>query len=135
MAGTYVEALRACGAVIEDDDAEYFGSYQGDILVKATFGGVTGFLRIGYGSCSYCDAAEAALGWDLRPECSEHYNGVPECPDCQSAKARYDEALRAFGIGYLDDMKSAADILSDLIEQAEWDSDAQSMIDWVVARA
>ena len=39
------------------------GSYQGDHLVLLADGARRGFLVIGYGSCSGCDALQAAEPW------------------------------------------------------------------------
>lgn len=40
------------------------GSYQGDHVVLLADGDRRGFLMIGYGSCSGCDALEAAKPWE-----------------------------------------------------------------------
>lgn len=42
------------------------GSYQGDQEVLLRDGDRYGFLMIGYGSCSGCDALEAIVPWDLK---------------------------------------------------------------------
>lgn len=44
-------------------DFSTFGSYQGDHAVLLSDGSRWGWLVIGYGSCSGCDALEAATDW------------------------------------------------------------------------
>lgn len=40
-----------------------FGSYQGDYVYRVKRDGKEGLLVVGYGSCSGCDALQAALGY------------------------------------------------------------------------
>lgn len=57
----YVELLeRVTGIKVVAE--KYFGKYEGDIAAVVTDGNRFGAVVIGYGSCSGCDALEAAYG-------------------------------------------------------------------------
>lgn len=58
------------------------GDYQGDHLVLLADGDRRGFCMIGYGSCSGCDALEAARPYD--------YSDMP-APDWSDVVALYDQ--------------------------------------------
>ena len=67
-------------------DWETFGDYQGDHLVLLRDGEQWGFVSIGYGSCSGCDALE-----DVRPWC-HHYGEDAKCTcDFSGVQALSDE--------------------------------------------
>lgn len=54
--GTYDHLVEDKVTVLE---SENLGSYQGDIVYLVKSPRRYGFLSVGYGSCSYCDALEA----------------------------------------------------------------------------
>lgn len=61
---------------------EYFGSYQGDIVVIVEDGSRKGYLIIGYGSCSGCDELEAVMPWCYcKEECSCDWSEVEDLRD------------------------------------------------------
>jgi hypothetical protein len=51
---------------VDVEDIGVAGDYQGDYIfrVRERDGGRIGYVVVGYGSCSGCDAYEAALAWD-----------------------------------------------------------------------
>lgn len=62
----YLELVESSG--YEVLEFETTGSYQGDHEVLLADGERRGFLMIGYGSCSGCDALEAAYGYTDSPD-------------------------------------------------------------------
>lgn len=54
--GSYNDLIEDFGSVVL---SETFGSYQGDMFYVFEKDGQYGFLEVGYGSCSGCDALEA----------------------------------------------------------------------------
>ena len=54
--GSYADLVEDFGTVVL---SESFGTYQGDMFYIFKKDGRYGFLTIGYGSCSGCDALEA----------------------------------------------------------------------------
>lgn len=105
---SYEEALEAAGAKIIAFEA--FGSYQGEWIAKV---GEDKYVTGSYGSCSGCDAFEAEFDWD------------------DEEKDDYKERLAAFGKSYLDSYSTKEELLKLFKEQAEWDSDAESIIIWL----
>ena len=113
----YSEAFTAAGAVIHD--SEYFGSYQGEALFDVTYEGKRGILAIGFGSCGGCDAFESEFGYG------------------DNERADWQERLAAFGRGYLNGVMYGDEVAkyrADLVEQAEWDSDAPAQLRWLDER-
>lgn len=109
---SYQQALEAAGATVYA--FEYFGSYQGEWIAKI---GEDEYILGGYGSCSGCDAFEAEFGYsdtlDLTPE-------------------QYRARLADFGRGYTEGQPyTKANLLEMFTKQAEWDSDAQAILDWL----
>lgn len=53
---------------VDIEDSGAAGDYQGDYIFRVRErpgdGGRLGYVVVGYGSCSGCDAYEAALSWD-----------------------------------------------------------------------
>lgn len=112
----YDSALAAAGATVLR--YEEFGDYQGSWVAEVEYNGKTGFVHGYYGSCSYCDALQAALD-DLDWE------------DRVYEKGAYQETLAKFGASYLDDLMTADEVRKQYSEDAEWDSDSRSILDWL----
>jgi hypothetical protein len=108
---SYKESLEAAGAKVLE--FQEFGSYQGDWWAQVEVGGVRGWVKGSYGSCSGCDAFQSEFGWDDE-----------EKPD-------YAERLAAFGREYLGEILSQEEAEKKAGENIEWDMDAQEMIDFV----
>lgn len=103
----YCQALEAAGAKIIDYN--YFGSYQGDLLVIAEVDGARKYYKISYGSCSGCD----------------HFEDVePNTP----------EQLKAFGEEYINGDMTYDEILNYVKRNLEWDQDAKTMVQWLEER-
>lgn len=107
----YQEALEAAGAVVLE--FEDFGSYQGDWLAVVEYDGWRGLVWGSYGSCDHCDAFEGEFGWD-----------ADEAPD-------YPERLAAFGKSYVEDMWTSQQLLEHFEKDAEWDSEAQDVVEFL----
>ena len=108
---SYMSALEAAGAKI--NRYQYFGDYQGTILVEVEYKDQRGWVSIGYGSCSICDSYEAfedSLGWDHTPTVDQ---------------------LAEFGKDYLDYIEKESVLLESLQKQAEWDTEADAMIEFI----
>lgn len=106
-----MSALEAAGAKIIR--YEYFGDYQGTILVEVEYQNKHGWVSIAYGSCTVCDSYQAFtvnLDWDYEPT---------------------EEQLAEFGRDYLDYIQTEESLLESLREQAEWDSEAERMINFI----
>ena len=73
---------------------EWFGDYQGDIGVIITDGSSVGWLVIGYGSCSGCDAFEAVSPWCSHGDdpCDCNWSGVQELRDSLFSQIKWNEA-------------------------------------------
>ena len=108
---SYMDALEAAGAKVVR--YEYFGDYQGTILVEVEYEDLRGYVEISYGSCSHCDAYEAFtsdLNWDHEPTQQE---------------------LSNFGRNYLEDIESAEKLIEQFTKRIEWDYEAEDMIKWL----
>lgn len=70
---------------------ETWGSYQGDHFVLLRDGDRCGVAVIGYGSCTGCDALEAAIGYDS--DSRERWRDLPEV---QYLSGRERDAVRWF---------------------------------------
>jgi len=128
----YQEALEAAGAKVLA--YESFGSYQGDWLALVEYNGQAGYVSGSYGSCSGCDSFQCEFGYDSEQQCDEHrYEGPSpaDCQGCVNLKADYDTRLKAFGEGYLSLLESKDNLVKKFTEQAEWDGDAQEVLDWL----
>lgn len=106
---SYKGALEAAGAKVLQ--FESFGSYQGEWWAKVEYQGKTGWINGSYGSCSGCDSFEAEFG----------YSDMESTP----------ERLKAFGMDYLDNLKSDAEAVASASEHLEWDHEAQEMVDFI----
>lgn len=109
---SYREALEAAGAEIHE--FQEFGSYQGDWWAKVKFKGKTGWVKGSYGSCSGCDAFQAEF----------------DCGDDPTPTQ-----LKRFGIQYLDDILTQEEALKIAAEHADWDGEAQGMVDFIKSSA
>lgn len=110
---SYKEALEAAGASVHR--YQYFGDYQGTILVELSYEGLHGYVAIAYGSCAVCDPWEAFLdrfddNWDYEPT---------------------QEQLAEFGRRYLDEIENREEIVRRYKEQADWDTDAEDVLKWL----
>lgn len=81
------------------DFQEVIGSYQGDFVFGLRDGDRYGFVVIGYGSCSGCDALEAAVyseRWSV-PAGAEwlEFPEVKYLSDQMKASVRWSESLEA----------------------------------------
>lgn len=72
----YEHMVRAWGWTVLSFDT--CGSYQGDHVVLLADGDRRGFLMIGYGSCTGCDALEAARPYDYDDEPPADWSEVVE---------------------------------------------------------
>lgn len=73
---------------------QYFGSYQGDIAVVFRDGNRKGYLIIGYGSCSGCDALEAVRPWCwCDDECTCDWSGVEKLRDSLFRAINWDKEI------------------------------------------
>ena len=104
---SYESALEAAGLKVLA--FEMFGSYQGDWLARVKRGRKLGWIAGSFGSCSYCDALEAELGYEATPE-----------------------AIRAFGERYLDGFMDDAAALKYVSRNISWDLDAEDMVDFIL---
>jgi hypothetical protein len=111
----YAKSMVAAGAVVHKK-AE-FGSYQGDWWALVTFSGKTGWVNGSYGSCSGCDAFESEFGY-----------GDEDQPD-------YHDRLKAFGLGYLDNILDQETAEKEAARNIEWDFDAEEMLQYLKANA
>jgi hypothetical protein len=118
----YDDALRAAGAEVLA--YKYFGSYQGDWIAHVRYGGETFYISDCYGSCSACDALQADMGWE------------PYESDGPEAKADWERRLADFGARYLEpsERMTFEQVLTKASSNLGWDSDAQSMVDWLKAQ-
>lgn len=106
----YIKALRAAGAVVHDWRA--FGTWQGDIWAHVTFDGRTGFVSIGYGSCSGCDP------WEMEFCCDDPT----------------DEQIAEFGRQYLDEILDGDAALAEAEFYTAWDVEADTAAACIRAR-
>lgn len=108
---SYMKCITEAGAEVLD--YKYFGSYQGTILAFVKEDGKTKWLDIGYGSCSACDglqAFEERFDWDEK---------IPA------------EEYARFGRDLLECTFQSQQLIERLEKQAEWDYEAQEMIDFI----
>lgn len=126
---SYREALEAAGAdVIE---FQYFGSYQGDWIAKVRWENQVVWVHGSYGSCSYCDAFEAEIGY-LNRDCEEHrWMGESDCPACIEAMENYQKAMTAFGRHYLDSYLTQEEMEKEAGRNAEWSWEDGQMLTFV----
>lgn len=68
----YTPIIEHCGTVIERWD---YDGYQGDTRVLLRNEGRFGFLEIGWGSCSGCDALQGCHGWAELDELTKEIAG------------------------------------------------------------
>lgn len=112
---SYMKALTAAGAEVVR--YRYFGDYQGTILAEVVYAGKNGYVEIFYGSCALCDSYASFVekfDWDHEPTEAE---------------------LAEFGKSYLDGIQSREEALKRYAEAAEWDTDAEDMIEWIRGEA
>jgi hypothetical protein len=133
---SYSQAMEAAGAEILA--YESFGSYQGDWYAKVRYQGQVGWVAGSYGSCSGCDAFEGEFGYGSEDKCNEHryhYEAiVPPCPACAEQAASYQTRLADFGRHYLD-LMTQEEAEKSASRNLDWDSGAQSMLDFLKANA
>ena len=124
----YQEALEAAGATVLA--FETFGSYQGDWLALVERNGQRGWIKDYFGSCSYCDAFEADIGWE-----PYEYDDEDE-PPYSERKAEYDAKVKAFGERYFETpLLTTEEVLAKVSENLEWDTGADDMVAFVKAHA
>lgn len=121
----YQKAMEFAGAIVHEYQS--FGSYQGDWLARVSFQGKEGYVVGAYGSCSGCDAFEAEFGDDGLEFFDEATMRYYPKPDTDEVWPRF----RAFGEDYLDDIKTVDQARAMFTEQAEWDMDAQRILEWL----
>lgn len=83
------------------DAFESFGDYQGDYAAIVEKDGQVGFVIIGYGSCSGCDALQAIQPWVWEPKQEEF-----------ASEAAYEESVNKFEnqmAVYRDELQAYAD--------------------------
>ena len=107
----YEQAIEKAGATVHC--FEHFGSYQGEWWAKVTNQGKTGWISGYYGSCSGCDAYEAEFGYE----------------DTDDAK------LAAFGIEYLEDIKTQEEAEKSASQNISWDHEAEEMVAFIKKNA
>lgn len=114
-AADYASSLWASGVKVLAFEA--FGSYQGDWWAKVQFpNGEIYFVNGSYGSCSGCDSFQAEFDYSDN-----------EQPD-------YLHRLKEFGRDYLTDCRTFDQALEEASKDLEWDTDAQTMVDWIMAQ-
>ena len=106
---SYKSALVAAGAEVLEFGQ--FGSYSGQWFAKVRYNGETGWIQDWFGSCSYCDAFEADVGYDYDDE-------------------EYNKKLAEFGKRYLGQILPAEHYLPEL-DHNDWDSDATDAAAWI----
>ena len=111
----YEAALTATGVKVLG--YETFGSYQGDWWAEVQFpNGEVYFVSGSYGSCSGCDAFEAEFG------------------RADEEEPNYLHRLKDFGRDYLTDCMTKEQAIEQASANLSWDTDAQSMVDWLASR-
>lgn len=111
----YEKAMTAAGVTVAA--YEQFGSYQGAWWAKVIFpNGERYFVTGSYGSCSGCDAFEAEFGWN------------------DDKEPNYLHKLRDFGREYLTNCFTHEQAIAEASKDLKWDSDAQTMVDWIKAQ-
>lgn len=122
----YAEAMALSGAKILN--YEQFGSYQGEWLAAVEYEGRKFFVAGSYGSCSGCDALEAEVGHCYS---NIHYGGADDddIDPCSCAASR--ETARRIGLGYLEDPRTADELLKYFGEHT-W-GDYEEIITWLQA--
>lgn len=133
----YQEALEAAGATVHV--FKEFGSYQGEWWALVTCAdGRKGWVNGSYGSCSGCDAFDAEFGYGDE-WCSEHAWDNDEqratCAACIEKQADYNDRLKCFGAGYLDDLHDQAAAEKEASRYIEWDSEAPAMVEFIRSHA
>lgn len=109
---SYQESLVAAGArVIEFGE---FGDWQGTWLALVEYQGQRGWVQGYFGSCTGCDAFQAAFDWD-----SDFV-----CEDVQ-------QRLAQFGRNYLNDLQTTEEVLREYDRDSVWDSDSEQAASWV----
>lgn len=111
----YSGALEACGAKVLA--FQRFGSWQGDWIAKIKYEGKIVYVSGAFGSCSWCDSFQGEFGYGDYYEDPNNKNNILK--------------LKAFGMRYLDDLKSYDEILVEASKDIEWDSDAEEMVQWI----
>lgn len=109
---SYRDALEAAGANVLE--MRYFGSYQGDWFAVVEHNGKRGLVSGAFGSCTVCDAFDAEF---------DSYYG-----DEKESEEDYNKRLAEFGSEYLSDLRNTNELIEDFKRQAEWDSDAESVV-------
>lgn len=106
---SYAAALEAGGAEVHE--IGFFGDYQGAWAAHVTVpGGGTGIIRGYYGSCSGCDAYEAAC--DYGPwDCDQDNPADPE--ECAAHK----EKIAEFGRSYFDSLMTPEEAVQGWLEK------------------
>lgn len=98
------------------------GSYQGDYVVLLGDGERRGFIVIGYGSCSGCDALEGATPWSYEEDAD--WSEVVELSDQLTTEVMWEDSALAL-----------ADRLEGLDEANHWwllDDEVKAVRDKVV---
>ncbi len=127
---SYEGALVAAGAVVEA--SEFFGSYQGDAWFRVLYEGKRGWLRIGYGSCSGCDALEASFDYSFGD--THVYGNNGRVPKSEEVIADEKKLFAEFGAGYLDDeLMTQEEAEKKAAENIEWDREAKDVLAFLKA--
>lgn len=134
IGSSYSGALEDAGAQVLA--FEQFGDYQGSWFAKVSYDGSEFWVVGGYGSCSGCDALEAEFGYGNAERCGEHkysYGEVPGCAACAKQQEIAATAWIDFGKSYLTDRRSASELIEEYEKNKDWDSDANSIIEFIKA--
>jgi hypothetical protein len=124
----YPDTLRAAGFVVHA--YETFGSYQGDWWAKVTNPeGGDGWVHGYFGSCSGCDALEAAFGYDFG-DTVYHRDGT-------FTTYTADEWAKVveFGQGEGADFHTQSAAEAEAAKNEEWDMEARNVVAFLRANS
>jgi len=110
----YIRALEAAGATVHDNYRT--DDWQGTWIAHVTYEGKTGFACGYFGSCEVCDS------WQSFEE--EHHDNGRNWLISREKRAE-------FGRGYLRHLDTLEDLKARYQEQASWDLEADSTLDWL----
>jgi hypothetical protein len=136
----YKAALEAAGCKVIE--FKTFGSYQGEWLALVEYKGERGIIEGYYGSCSHCDAFEAAFGHDDPPYIRDgkyiiDWEEVTK-EEYEAAHKAYQTKLREFGERYLlaglYDRAHYEHRLKGLKSDDWFDSETKEYIQWALAQ-
>ena len=136
---SYEGAMEAAGATVHT--FEQFGSYQGEWFAKVTYNDITGWVSGSFGSCSGCDSKPNSMTTNRKTP--SRRGGVPggEAKARAERREQYGAAVVAFkeryadfGRGYLDNILTQEQAEEQASKNLEWDSQAQGMLDYLVAQ-